>query len=447
MTDCCTVTPRPNCVRIPSHLLRQTCVLPHPVPSPVSFRATRFRWLPSSPARRRNLALVAVALTTLAWAGCADKDKAVAGRGRGGAGAAPVFAAQVQRKIVPLVLDAIGAVEPSRTAALRCQVTGTLVKIHFREGEDVQQGDLLFEIDSRPFRNALNSAEADLQRTKVQLGTAQAQVDRYRTLNAGAMVSQEQFQSIADSARALQAQLLASESAVANAKLQLDYCSIRAPLSGRTGNLGAHEGDLVRASDANVALVVIHQLSPIYVTFGVPQQYLAALNRYRAAGPIAVSATPAAGEEIVEKGELTFIDNAVDAATGTVKIKATFANPALRLWPGQFATVHVTLDSPSALTVPTTAVQNDQRGQHVYVVKADSTAEFRDVVIERQANADSVVTKGLAEGETVIVDGQLRVLPGRPVEVKSAPAADGSAPAPGSKKSKGPGKKEKAPAS
>lgn len=373
-------------------------------------------------ARPPRLCFAALALL-LSLAGCADKEKTAAGRGRGAGSAAPVIAAKVQRKVVPLTLDAIGAVEPSRTSALRSQVTGTLMKINFSEGQDVKQGDLLFEIDARPFQNALNSAQADLQRLKVQLGTALAQVERYRTLNAGSMVSQEQFQSISDSARALQAQLLSSEAAVANAKLQLEYCSIRAPLSGRTGNLGAHEGDLVRASDANISLIVINQISPIYVTFGLPQQYLSAMSRYRDAGPISVNAAPAGGEDLNETGELTFIDNAVDATTGTVKLKAAFANETHRLWPGQFASVRITLAAPEVLTVPTPAVQNDQKGQHVFVVTAAQTAELRDVTVERAYQGDSVITKGLSEGETIITDGQLRVLPGKPVEVKSATPA------------------------
>ena len=382
---------------------------------------------------------------TLSLCGCGSKEPAAGapaaaagsraggaggggGRRGGGGSVPPVLVGKVQRKVVPLTLEAIGVVEPIRTAALRSQVTGVLTKVHFQEGQDVKEGDLLFEIDARPFQNAVSSTNADLQKLRVQLGTAQAQVERYRSLSEQGMVSKEQFQTISDTERAIQAQILASEAAAATAKLQLEYCSIRAPLSGRTGSLGVHVGDLVRASDANISLVTIHQLSPIYVTFGVPQQNLATLARYRVEGSIGVAAAPAGSDELTEKGDLSFLDNAVETSTGTIKLKAVFPNDGHRLWPGQFASVRVTLASPEVLTVPTMAVQNDQKGQHVYVVTAEQNAELRDVTVERAFDGDSVVTKGLNDGETVITDGQLRVLPGRPVEVKSpAGAEDGDA--------------------
>lgn len=388
--------------------------------------------------------------------GCADKANAPAGRG---GGAAPVVAGKVERRVVPLTLDAIGAVEPSRTATVRSQVTGTLMKINFAEGQVVKQGDVLFEIDSRPFQNTLRSAEADLQRIKVQLGTAQAQVDRYRTLNEGSLVSQEQFQAIADSARALQAQQLASESAAANARLQLDYCSIRAPLDGRTGNVTVHEGDLIRANDANGLLVTVHQISPINVTFSVPQQYFGSLVQYRAQGALKIKVTPPGPDTQPEEGELTFMDNTVDVSTGTLKLKGTFPNPKQRLWPGQFATVTLTLAAPEVITIASSALQTSQTGQHVFVIKDDKTAELRPITVERLAGPLAVIAKGLTEGETVVTDGQLRVIPGRPVEVKT-PGAPGGKSGKGSKtggdKAKGkpsesaapaaaPAKKEKAP--
>jgi multidrug efflux system membrane fusion protein len=358
----------------------------------------------------------------LGLTGCADNAKPSAGRG---GGAAPVVAGKVERRVVPLTLDAIGAVEPSRTATVRSQVTGTLIKIHFTEGQVVKQGDVLFEIDSRPFQNSLRSAEADLQRIKVQLGTAQAQVDRYRTLNEGALVSQEQFQSIADSARALQSQQLASESAAANARLQLDYCLIRAPLDGRTGNVTVHEGDLIRSNDSAGQLVTVHQISPINVTFGVPQQYFGSLVQYRSQGALKIKVTPPGPDDRPEEGELTFMDNTVDASTGTLKLKGTFPNPNQRLWPGQFATVTLTLAAPEVLTVASSALQTSQTGQHVFVIKEDKTAELRPVTVERLSGPLAVIAKGVAEGETIVTDGQLRVIPGRPVEIKTADTPSG----------------------
>ncbi len=412
---------------------------------PTSFRPARF------PAIGAALTL----LLALALGGCSRDAQPTAGAGggrgggRGGAGGpAPVLVGQVQRKVVPLTLDAIGAVEPIRTAALRSQVTGTLLKIAIQEGQDVKKGDLLFEVDARPFQNALQSALADSQKIAVQLENARSQVVRYRALSADSMVSKEQFQTILDNERALVAQAESSQAAIANARLQLEYSSIRAPISGRTGNLGVHEGDLVRASDATTTLVTINQLNPIYATFGVPQQYLGPLNRYRAEGGVAVKATPPGTDQAAEQGGLTFIDNTVDSTTGTIKLKATFPNEQHRLWPGQFANITVLLASPEVLVVPASAIQNDQNGQHVFVVGANRTAEFRTVVLERTQNEDAVITSGLAEGETVVTDGQLRVVPGRPVEIKQSDAApaDGGGPGRGKGDGRGKGKgKGKAP--
>ncbi len=390
--------------------------------------------------RALGSALLAAGLLTLTGCGekAADATAGGAGKKKGGGGPAPVLVAKAVRKVVPLALDAIGAVEPLQTAALKSQVTGTLIKIAIQEGQEVKQGDLLFEIDPRPFENALRLAQADQQKVRVQLETASAQVTRYRTLSAESMVSKEQFQQIQDNERALKAASAASEAAVANAKLQLEYCSIRAPFAGRTGNLGVHVGDLVRASDATITMVTLNQISPIYVTFNVPQQNLAALNRYRDAGTLAVSALPSGVNDRPEKGELTFLDNAIDPTTGTLKLKATFANTDHRLWPGQFVSVRVVLDSPVALTVPTPAVQNSQRGQHLFVVGDDKKAELRVVAVERILEGDAVITKGITEGETVITEGQLRVVSGREVDIKQPASATGEG---GEKKGKGKGNK------
>lgn len=381
---------------------------------------------------RALLTGLSASVLVLFLSACGEKSQAAAGAkggkgGRGGGGAAPVLVGQAQRKIVPLVIEAIGAVEPIRTTAVRSQVTGTLLKIAIQEGQNVKQGDLLFEIDPRPFQNALKSAEADLQKARVQLETARAQVARYRSLTTEQMVSKEQFEKISDTARSLEAEVLADESRVATAKLSLEYCSIRAPLSGRMGNMSVHEGDLVRSNsnDAAATLVTINQLSPIYVTFGVPQQYLASLTRYRATGTLKVKVVPPGIDEKPEEGELTFMDNTVDSSTGTLKLKGTFPNASHRLWPGQFATVTLTLDAPEVLTIASSAVQASQSGQNVFVVTPEKTAELRPIVVERTFENDAVIASGLKVGETVVVDGQLRVLPGKPVDIKEA-AAPGS---------------------
>ncbi len=379
-------------------------------------------------AGRTNIWIKLGLIATLAAAvgGCSNKARTNAGA------PAPVLAAKVQRKVVPLILDAIGAVEPIQMTGLRSQVSGVLLKIDFKEGDDVKQGDLLMEIDPRPFQNTVRSAEADLQKAKVALDTAKSELTRYQGLGDTGLITKEQFQTYQDTERTAEAALLSSQAAAENDRLQLEYCSIRAPISGRTGSVGAHEGDSIRASDATVALVVINQLSPIYVTFSVPQQYLAALNRYRAAGTLAVTAAPPGEGATPERGELTFIDNAIDSTTGTLKLKATFANESRQLWPGQFANVHVTLNSPEVLVVPAGAIQNDQKGQHVFVINpADNIAELRAVTVERSNESEAVISKGLKEGEIVVAEGQLRVLPGKPVEIREPGSTGASAKGPG----------------
>lgn len=373
--------------------------------------------------------LLASTILALSFTGCSPKAGEQAGggprgggRGGGGGGAAPVLVGHAERKVVPLIIEAVGTVEPIRAAAVRAQITGTLFKINIKEGQDVAAGDLLFEVDPRPFENALKSALAEQQRINVQLETARTQADRYKSLATGSMVSEEQLQQVQNTARALEAQAAASEAAVANARLQLSYCSIRAPIAGRTGNLSIREGDMIRANDVN-PLVTINQLSPIYVTFGVAQQHLRTITRYRTEGTLQVQVSSVAGENAQAKGELTFVDNTVDPTTGTIKLKATFKNDDRLLWPGQFAAVAVTLSAPEVLTVPGSAVQTSQTGQHVFVVNSESIAVLRPVTIERTYKEVAVVQSGLTAGETVIIDGQLRVIPNRPVQVKSPNSA------------------------
>jgi multidrug efflux system membrane fusion protein len=302
---------------------------------------------------------------------------------------------------------------------VRAQVTGTVLKINAREGQDVNAGDILFELDARPYENALRTALADQQRVAVQLTTAKQQVTRYRSLPVGQMISQDQVQQIEDSARTLEAQALAAEAAVANAKVQLSYCTMRAPIAGRLGNFVVHEGDLVRANDTAV-LVTINQLRPIYVTFSLAQQHLATVASYQAKGPLEVDAGTTAAEAPAARGQLSFIDNAVDPTTGTIRLKATFSNEETRLWPGQFAAVSITLAKPNVIAIPMSALQTDQQGQHVFVVRANKTAEFRTVTVERTQDDVAVISSGLKEGESVVTDGQLRIIPDRPVQVRPA---------------------------
>lgn len=373
---------------------------------------------------QRTISTVALILALAAsfslLAGCKPEDKAAPSGRSGVAGAVPVVVEQVRSKGVPLSINAVGAVESLRSIAVKSLVAGLIWKVNFKEGQEVRQGELLFEIDPRPFKNAVNLAEADLQKSQALLETAESEVSRYSGLRTQGMVSNEQFQTIENNERSLKAQLASNQAALANAKLQLEYCSILAPCDGRTGELGAHEGDLVSTSNPQISLITITQISPIYVTFSVPQQNLADIRRYINAGKIVVTAA-ASSRGASETGELVFIDNAIDPATGTIKLKASFDNNDRGLWPGQFASVKMTLAVvPNQLVVPTTAVQQGQKGYQVFVVRENKTVDLRSVKIGNSVGQETVITKGLKEGETVVVDGQVRLRPGVEVEIKPA---------------------------
>src|SRR5882724_7151703 len=358
------------------------------------------------PSRRTTTACLLL-LAAACLDGCTQKEaKPASGKGgRGAGGPVPVVTDKVIKKDAPLSIDAIGAVESQRSISIKSLVTGMLMKVNFQEGQEVKAGDLLFEIDPRPFQNALRSAEADIAKTKALLENADAETARYSSLLKENMVSKEQFQNVQNNQHTLKASLASGEAAIANAALQLEYCSIHAPCDGRTGSLGAHEGDLVRASDANISLVTLTQLAPIYVSFSLPQQHLPLLQKYRSAGKIGVRAA-IAGADAPEKGELTFLDNGIDAATGTIRLKATFANEDHGLWPGLFVNVKLTLTVlRDQLLVPTASIQNGQRGQQVFVVtdkNEKKTVELRDVVVDRAIGDNSVISKGLKEGEMVV---------------------------------------------
>lgn len=362
------------------------------------------------------------------------------GRGARHDAAVPVVVARAETRPMPVAVAAVGTVEASSTVDIRAQVTGQLSAIHFREGQDAQQGAPLFSLDQRPFRAALQQAEAVLARDTAQAANAQGQLKRATDLFNRGLIPRDQYETQAANANAMQATLDADRAAVENARLNLQYAEIRSPIAGRTGALNVHVGDLVRANDT-APLVVINQLSPVFVTFSVPGRLLADVRRYQAMKPLPVAVrppaeptattaqtaaapqaraadSPPAGGEI---GTVTFIDNAVDPTTGTIKLKATFPNRNRTLWPGLFVQVELTLRTdPHALVVPAVAVQTGQQGQFVYVVKADRTVEVRSVRLERQVGSDAVIAQGLAPGEQVVTDGLLRLTPGAHVTVKSS---------------------------
>jgi membrane fusion protein, multidrug efflux system len=374
-----------------------------------------------------------------------DSPAAPGARGgaRGAGGAVPVVTARVLRQAMPVTLPAVGTVESISSVLIRAQVTGQLSAIHFVEGQDVVQGEPLFSLDARPFQAALRQAEAVLARDTATLQNAQAQLTRNQSLVDRGLVTRDQYETQRATVAALTATVAADAAAIETARLNVQYTEILAPISGRTGALGAHTGDLVRANDTT-PLVMINQLSPVYVSFSVPGRFLSEIRRYQAQRPLTVTAvvptgigsgnqTPAGPgtpplpppgsstssqgialpATAAETGVVSFIDNMVDSTTGTIRLKATFQNVRRQLWPGAFVQVTLNLTTdPDALVVPATAVQASQDGQFVYVVKSDRTVELRPVRIERQQSGQIVVADGVSAGEVVVTDGQLRLTPG-----------------------------------
>jgi membrane fusion protein, multidrug efflux system len=334
-----------------------------------------------------------------------------------------VTTAPVAQKDVPLQLKVIGAVEPFATVSIRAQVTGVLNSVGFKEGDDVTQGQLLFTLDRRPLEATLAQARANLDRDLAQEANAKVIAQRYADLSTRGIATKEQVETSRTTAAALGATVEADRAAIENATVQLQYATILAPISGRTGALMVNAGNLVRANDST-ALVVINQVSPIFVSFGVPETQMPDLRRYLARGAVDVEAQPAGDSGPASHGRITFLDNALDQTTGTIKVKATFTNQDRRLWPGQFANVTVTLTTErGAVVVPSVAVQMGPQGRYVFVVKPDSTVDMRPVEVARTDGADSVIRSGLTSGETVVTDGQLRLTPGASISIKTEKVA------------------------
>jgi multidrug efflux system membrane fusion protein len=329
----------------------------------------------------------------------------------------PVTVADVIAESVPVQISAIGNVEAYSTVGIKSQIGGTLMHVHFKEGQDVNKGDILFTIDPRPYESALKQAEANLSRDKAQMENSRVEVRRYAELVKKGYVAQELYDQILTNATALEAIVKADEAAVENARLQLGYCSINAPVSGRTGSLLAHKGNLIKAN-ADSDMVVINQIQPVYVNFSVPEHNLSNIRKHIALGNVEVQAITTNNKK-PEVGRLTFIDNTVDAATGTIALKATFDNRERVLWPGQFVNVQMTLTTiRDAVVAPSQAVQTGQQGQFVFVVK-EGSAELRPVKVGITHKDMTVIEDGLSLGETVVTDGQLRLMPGAKVEIKN----------------------------
>lgn len=336
----------------------------------------------------------------------------------------PVSVGTVVQKDVPVLIQAIGNVEAYNTVSVKSQVGGELIRVHFAKGNDVKKNELLFTIDPRPYKAALEQAEANLAKDTAQLENARLEVQRYKEMADQGIISKEMQDRVQTNAAALEAAVRADKAVVENARLQLKYCYIYSPIAGRTGDLLTDEGNVIKAN-ADTAMVVINQIQPVYVSFSVPEMHLADVEQYMKAGTIRVGAFVANDETPVE-GELTFVNNQVDRNTGTIELKATFPNEQKRLWPGQFVTVSMTLTTqPGATVVPSQAVNTGQQGEYVFVVKDDLTVEHRPVTIAETIGDEAVVLEGLQPGERVVTDGQLRLVSGAKVEIKNS--AEGGA--------------------
>jgi multidrug efflux system membrane fusion protein len=336
--------------------------------------------------------------------------------------AVPVRVGIVVQKSVPLQIRNIGTVQPVTAIAVKALVSGEILRVHFREGQDARKGDLLFSIDPRPYQAALAQAEAALARDKAMWNNADTDVRRYEDLVKKDYVTRQQYDSVKANAEATQATVRADQAAVERARLDLSYCSIESPIDGRTGAVMVHVGNLVKPND--VTLVSINQLAPIYVSFAAPERDLPEIQRRQAQGRLPVQTEEPATGRSISRGELTFLDNTVDRTTGTIALKATFPNDDHGLWPGEFVNAVLTLATEqNAIVAPAGAVQNGQQGTFAYVVKPDQTVESRPVTVARNAADGVVIEKGLAPGEKVVTDGQLRLSPGARIEVVTGEGA------------------------
>lgn len=397
---------------------------------------------------------LAATLLLVCLIGCAQQD-GKSSRAKGGVPPTPVTVAEAKARDIPIQIRQIGSVEPVAVIAVKAQISGELNQVFFKEGQEIKKGDQLFEIDPRPYQQALDQsqaalqkdialvaqAEANLARDRAQAANAKQQAKRYDDLAKEGVISKDQndtYQTTsqvseeavrADQAaiNSAQASVVSDRAAIETAKLNLSYCYIRSPIDGRAGSLLLQAGNLVKANDTT-ALVNINQIQPVYVTFSAPEQLLPEIRRYNAEHTLAVTGTGVANGAVTATGQLTFIDNTVDSTTGTIKLKATFPNNDHALWPGQFITVVMTLRTlDHATVVPSEAIQSGQKGQFAFVVKPDQTVETRLVTVGQTVDNQIVVESGISPGETVVTDGQLRLFPGARIRVVAPAKADAGA--------------------
>lgn len=343
--------------------------------------------------------------------------------------AVPVAVAQAERRDVPVVVNAVGTIAPFSTVQIKTMVSAGIDKAFFKEGDFVKQGELLFQLDPRSFNADLLRAQGQSARDKATAVTARANANRYTALYKEGIIAREQYENMTSAADQAEAAVVADEGAVEAARVNVTFTKIYSPINGRTGNLQLYPGNVSKAND--LPLVTINQVSPIYASFAIPEQYLPEIKERIAKGGLQVQATVPETSLPVDIGRVTFIDNTVDRTTGTITLKATFPNKDNKLWPGQFVTVVLTLSNrPNAITVPSQAVQSGQQGPYLFVVKADKTVEMRLVKLGQLYKNQLVVEQGVTPGETVVTDGHVRLVPGSKVEFKRAEgpqaAADGA---------------------
>ncbi len=369
-----------------------------------------------------GVGLLVVAAVLFAYFG--TEIRANERKGPKGPPAVPVSISPVAQEMVPLQLQAIGNVEPYATVSLRARVDGQIVEAGFKEGQRVKKGQVLFKIDPRPYEAALRQAEANALRDAAARDQARSQERRYQELLEKNFVSKEAYAQIRTNAATAEATAGASQAALDNAKLNIEYCTVHAPIEGYAGKIQIQIGNLVRANDVN-SLVVINQVQPIYVNFAVPEQRLAEVREYMASGPLAVQALAPGSDQTTSAGTLIFVDNAVDPSTGTIRLRARFPNKENTLWPGQFVNVSVRLfEQADAIVIPSQAVQTGPQGQYVYVVGQDMVAQVRSITVQRTEGERAIVATGLAKGERVVTHGQLRLGPKTRVQIgKSAAEA------------------------
>jgi multidrug efflux system membrane fusion protein len=364
--------------------------------------------------RTERVAVLGLIMMGLLAGGCSRKNAALQ------MPPAPIVSAVAVSKTVPFEITAIGTGEAYKTVSVRSQVGGVLSRIYFKEGEYVKKGERLFLIDPAAFEAALQAAEAKLARDTATLSYTEESVKRYDELARKDYITAQEHSNMLTDLETIRATVRADEADVAAARLDLGYCSIESPITGRVGTFLIDEGNVVKANADN-PMVVIHQIQPMYVTFTVPQQHLPDILKFSATKTLEVRAFAPGEPPDARRGGLTFVDNAVDASTGTILLKAEFPNEDLTLWPGEFMNVVLVLkELENVVVVPAQAVGTGQMGDFVFVVTKDNTADLRPVTVSYRLNNDAVIEKGLEAGERVVIDGQMRLRPGSAVVEKQA---------------------------